>query len=203
MYGLIKSRVFWGIHLGVPCTTFSRARRGRPPPLRNNSHLYGLANLSLFEQTKVRQANVMMQFSFHVFQLCKRLGIPCTIENPTTSMLWLVPEAVQAISEPQAAFEKCEFCMFGKPWRKSTKFLGINIGLAELSCYRCIHKPAGLCRRTMRPHVVLTGKDPSAPHQFRTHTAQAYPRKLCQVLARADKHSTIIAKIKNFEHILL
>ena len=72
LIGLIQIRLFWGIHLGTPCTSFSRARRGNPPPLRNNQNILGLPNLSDKDQSIVDNGNTFMRFSFEVLQICHR-----------------------------------------------------------------------------------------------------------------------------------
>eukprot|EP00972_Heterocapsa_arctica_P097940 14450485-Heterocapsa_arctica.AAC.1 len=73
-----------------------------------------------------------------------------------------------------------EFCMYGKPWRKSTRLIGFNLDLSPLEHYRCIGAARGLCKRTGKPHQVLSGS-----HQgtFWTLIAQPCPRKFCSVVA--------------------
>ena len=107
-----------------------------------------------------------------------------------------------ALQLPGVNSQDCEFCMFGKPWRKSTRFMYSHLGLATLDCYRCIHKPRGLCKRTMMPHIELSGKDPNATHQFLTYSAQAYPRGLCKVLAEAFHNAAIISKLESLHKLL-
>eukprot|EP00972_Heterocapsa_arctica_P107648 15857797-Heterocapsa_arctica.AAC.1 len=45
-----------------------------------------------------------------------------------------------------------EFCMYGKPWRKSTRLIGFNLDLSPLEHYRCIGAKRGVCKRTGKPH---------------------------------------------------
>ena len=92
--------------------------------------------------------------------------------------------------------------MFGMPWRKSTQFIGVHVGLAALDSFRCLSKPAGLCKRTLLSHVTLSGKDPDCPKQFMTRTAQAYPRIMCRILAEAFKNAAMIATIANFSSLI-
>ena len=147
----------------------------------------------------VQVGNMLMLFSFNVFDLCHDLKIPCTIEDPASSLLWSTPAAKQAFKVKGFCEAVCEFCMFGMPWRKSTRLIGVHIGIAQLSCHRCLDKTAGLCKRTMRPNIVLSGHDPNQPKQFLTLSAQVYPRKLCTILANAFRHANMFRRIANFE----
>jgi hypothetical protein len=188
--GLLMGHVVWGIHMGTPCTSFSRARRGKPPPIRDNCHVMGLLVVSEKDARKIKDGNCLMIFSFGILSLCHRLLLPCTIENPTTSMLWITPHAIRASHLEHYTQAVTEFCMFGKPWRKSTKVVGVHIGLRKFDDFRCVNKPAGLCKRTGCPHLVLSGQDPDIPGQFLTLTAQPYPRGFCRVLATAFKNAS-------------
>ncbi|CAE8586489.1 unnamed protein product [Polarella glacialis] len=189
--GLILAGIVWGVHIGTPCVSFSRARRGRPPPIRNNQYINGIPGIDAKNQLKVDVGNCLMIFSFGVLRFCARMHLPCTIENPTTSMLWLTSQAISAQSLSTYTEAVTEFCMFGKPWRKSTKVVGVNICLRKFDDYRCTNKPCGVCKRTMRPHVVLSGSDPNKPGQFLTLTAQPYPRGFCSILATGFRNSSL------------
>eukprot|EP00972_Heterocapsa_arctica_P099134 14629611-Heterocapsa_arctica.AAC.1 len=70
-----------------------------------------------------------------------------------------------------------EFCMYGMPWRKSTRVIGCHVDLSPLESKRCLHKPRGMCARTLQPHVVLSG---SHNGQKLTLTAQPYPLGFCE-----------------------
>jgi hypothetical protein len=198
LLGLIKGRTFSSIHIALPCQTFSRARRGKPPPLRSNLFPMGLPGLSASDSLKVRESNVLLHLVVKILKIAQLLHIPCILENPQSSLLWQTPAIKRFLQQSNVAFETCEFCMFGVPWRKSTSFLGIHVGLASLRPFRCLHKPRGVCKRTLLPHVVLTGKDPDAPHQFMTYTAQAYPRKLCALLAEVFKNAVMNQRLLHF-----
>ncbi len=91
--GWLLGGAIWGIHLGTPCSSFSRARRGTPPPLRDALRIMGLDGLSIKDQERVKIGNALMTFSFGVLMLCHRLLIPATLENPATSMIWLMRAA--------------------------------------------------------------------------------------------------------------
>ncbi|CAE8615524.1 unnamed protein product [Polarella glacialis] len=200
--GLIIGNLVWGIHLGTPCSSFSRARRGRPPPIRSSQFPLGLSGLNEKDAERVEIGNCLMSFSIGVLRLCHRLCIPCVIENPASSMLFLTQNAISVSSLSTYTEAIAEFCMFGKPWRKSTKLIGVHIGLRKFDEYRCINKPAGVCKRTGCPHVVLSGKDPNQPEQFLTFTAQPYPRGFCAVLAQAFKNASSYIHAANMQQVI-
>ncbi|CAE8591594.1 unnamed protein product [Polarella glacialis] len=200
--GLIIGNLVWGIHLGTPCSSFSRAQRGRPPPIRSSQFPLGLSGLSEKDAERVEIGNCLMSFSIGVLRLCHRLCIPCVIENPASSMLFLTQNAISVSSLSTYTEAITEFCMFGKPWRKSTKLIGVHIGLRKFDEYRCINKPAGVCKRTGCPHVVLSGKDPNQPEQFLTFTAQPCPRGFCAVLAQAFKNASSYIHAANMQQVI-
>ena len=69
-----------------------------------------------------------------------------------------------------------DFCQYGTPWRKITRFLSnIDLSSAALLC----QGPRGMCSRTHKPHEQLRGMDGK---QFRTHLAEPYPTKLANRL---------------------
>ena len=107
--GWVLSGQVWGVHMGTPCSSFSRARRGKPPPLRDRLHIMGLPNLSDKDQVRVQIVNLLMRFSFKLLLTCRQQGIPATIENPATSMLWWTPQAQQATRWGEFTSQTSEF----------------------------------------------------------------------------------------------
>eukprot|EP00972_Heterocapsa_arctica_P023541 3468919-Heterocapsa_arctica.AAC.1 len=89
--GWIIAGLVWGFHLGMPCSSFSMARRGRPPPLRSRDCPMGLPNLSEKDQERVRVGNLLLKVSCGFMRLGRRMMIPCTLENPHTSRAWITP----------------------------------------------------------------------------------------------------------------
>ena len=89
----IKARQFSFVHLGTPCTSWSRARRldGRGPgPLRDDgAHLWGLSGLSAADARKVVVGNRLLEVSMHLVQACIDAEVPWSLENPASSRLWL------------------------------------------------------------------------------------------------------------------
>ena len=132
-----------------------------------------------------------MRFSFTILETAYDLCIPCSIENPQTSMLWITPRALKVMKRTQAISYTCTFCMFGLPWRKATNFVSVHLGLAWMDNFRC-NGPTGVCQRTGLTHTILQGKDPDKPNQFLTLSAQPYPRMLCIQLAKSCVQASTI-----------
>jgi len=76
-----------------------------------------------------------------------------------------------------------EFCAFGTPWKKSTKFLSVHMALDLLQQYRCIGSKRGLCAFSGCPHIPLSGQDKKG--NWMTKVAEPYPWKLTRLLATA------------------
>jgi hypothetical protein len=68
--------------------------------------------------------------------------------------------------------------MFGKPWRKRTRFMFANVDLAP--AIRHCHG-RGICDRSGHAHVELTGTQKGV---FMTLIAEPYPPKMCSILVR-------------------
>ena len=81
-------RVVW---IGLVCATWSRARRntsgkkGWPPPLRSDSQLWGLSNLSTLDAERVAVGNRQARWALRVLLKCARSGCEAVIENPAGS----------------------------------------------------------------------------------------------------------------------
>ena len=88
------------MHLGLPCGTCSRAREKplpqalahmrAPKPLRSETCLMGLGNLSSFDKQKVEKANDLYRFAVWIFQFCFQFSVLVSIENPVRSWLWQI-----------------------------------------------------------------------------------------------------------------
>ena len=74
--------------LGMPCTSFSRARKWDglgPGPLRDLFHLNGFSWLNDADKKKVRTGNDLLRVSLRFLQVCEQLSIPYALENPSSS----------------------------------------------------------------------------------------------------------------------
>eukprot|EP00959_Pyramimonas_sp_CCMP1952_P119801 2504940-Pyramimonas_sp.AAC.1 len=90
------------------------------------------------------------------------MRVPCIIENPLTSMFWILPEVLRLSAHPRVSIHRADLCQVGTRWRKATKFMLCNIpeeGGRSLEPFKCSGR--GVCSRTGRPHIELSGKAPS------------------------------------------
>ena len=168
--------------LGMPCTSFSVARRDDgigPGPLRSDSCPMGLPGLSKSDQRQVTLGNAMLMFSIRLILICLALRIPFILENPYSSRCWITPIMQQVLRVAACKLIRLDFCCFGEPWKKPTGLLHAFIDLSEVEK---ICKGTGhLCSNTNKKHVALKGKAPDG--RFMTLVAQPYPIKLVQQLS--------------------
>eukprot|EP00438_Fugacium_kawagutii_P018254 Skav220446 [mRNA] locus=scaffold254:128743:132882:- [translate_table: standard] len=193
--GWIKSGKIQGVHLGTPCSSFSRARDRRPgpPPLRSDQQPLGFENLGPADMAKVREGNLWMRFSAQVFNLCMKLHIPVTMENPFRSRIWLCPPMKYLLRRKQCFSVDVDYCAFGTRWRKRTKFLYYGVNLQHLGIHRCCNSKRGIRAFSGKPHLQLMGVTKDGV--FMTKLAEPYPMQLCINIAHAflDWHTGVIA----------
>ena len=169
--------------LGMPCTSFSRARKWDglgPGPLRDPYNLWGYEWLCDSDKRKVNQGNSLLRFTLRCMTVCEQLGIPYALENPLSSYAWMMPPMKKFCQRFQPAEAVLDFCQFGEPWQKPTKILGNFWPLQQLS-KRC-QPQGGLCSMSHQPHVHLSGTDDAG--NFLTLKAQPYPWALAANVAR-------------------
>lgn len=90
----IKRQGFSVVHFGMPCESWSLARKwdGGPPPLRDNDLFFGRQNLTRHDREKVLRGNELLKSTCQLALACMKFEIPGTIENPQTSRAWLTHE---------------------------------------------------------------------------------------------------------------
>lgn len=178
----ISSRRVRLIWLGMPCTTFSRARRNDgvgPLPLRDSLNIWGISGLRPHDVRKLHEGNKLFLFTMRILRLCEDLGIPYVLENPLTSMAWEMPPLLKFHETYQPSFCDLDFCCYGEIWKKPTRLMYNHIDISSLSlrCQGSFHR----CSNTKRPHLALTGRD--AAGVFWTLRAQPYPHLLAASFA--------------------
>ena len=170
------------VWLGMPCTTFSRARRWDglgPTPLRTSSDIWGLPFLRRADQRKLVEGNNLFFFTMRILQLCQSRRIPYILENPLTSMAWEMPPLVDFCQEFLPSVCDLDFCCYGEIWKKPTRLLFNFIDISSLA-KRCQGTHLR-CSNTKRPHRALVGTDSAGV--FWTLRAQPYPWALCRCFA--------------------
>lgn len=169
------------VWMGTPCTTWSRARKldGGPPPLRDDSALEGLPNLSTRDAAKILEGTQLRDISAEIALLCFMLHIAWVIENPFSSRIWLC-ESFSQLRTSGADLLRTDFCAYHTPWRKSTGFLVWNFPALKNICSICTCQQ-GRCSFSGRKHIILSGKDASG--QWMTRRAQPYPNSMFEKIA--------------------
>ena len=184
--GWISSGCIDGVWLATPCTSWSRARHGPVDsnwgPIRNNDNLYGLPNISEKDKVKIRCGNATMFSSARIIRKCIRCRVPCFLENPAGSMLWLAPPIDRVCKHSSHVSHITDFCQHGAKWRKRTR---ISTWFAQPDPFfsKTCRGRGGLCSMTGKYHIVLKGSDPVSK-QLWTHIAQPYPTRLCRAAAK-------------------
>lgn len=181
IFNIIASGVVLLVWLGMPCTTFSRARRHDglgPGPLRDSCNLWGLPHLKLHDQKKLNEGNKLFWFTRHILRLCVLHRVPFVLENPLTSMVWELPPLLALKKSSEAKYCDLDFCQYGERWRKPTRLMYYGIDISSLSRVCTGHL---VCSRSHRQHIALKGRD--ATGMFLTLRAQPYPFELCKCFA--------------------
>eukprot|EP00438_Fugacium_kawagutii_P028530 Skav222527 [mRNA] locus=scaffold2875:78605:82075:+ [translate_table: standard] len=171
------------VHMGTPCTVFSRARRG-------------ITNL-----TKARRKEMigceLAFFSSEVARFCSHRNIFWSIENPRSSRLWEFPAIQELLSLEGVHYVDFVMCQYGQPFKKPTRIMTNCSDLGALSCI-CPH---------LKHAVVLKG---TVQHDTKgwvnlTTLAGAYPEMLCnkwaQSVKRALRHASQISPAIKLEEL--
>ena len=167
--GWITSGVVAGVWLGTPCSTWTRALRS---PLRSEQYPDGLPDLTAEQDSKLRVGNESFTFTLRIIRACLKYNVGVMIENPQTSLLWSHPLFQKLLNMKSSTSVICHMCQFGSPWMKATRVQAWGVGeLWELDKKCC--GPRGICSRTARPHIMLSGRAPGGRHW--TAIAAAYP----------------------------
>ena len=89
------------VHFGTPCTTFSRARKygdNGPDPIRSKEFLFGIPGISAHDAEKVRFGTLFLDITIELAKLVAGHGGHWSIENPLSSMMWIMPQMIQLMT---------------------------------------------------------------------------------------------------------
>ena len=124
---LLASGVVRYCHLAPPCGTALPPARcpvlGVLPPLWSLLHPLGLPQLRGHDASRVESANILYRFCARVIHACASHGVLWSLENPASSLFWLVPEIAALTDLPgfrAFCFHTCAFVPAGKGRRKCT-----------------------------------------------------------------------------------
>ena len=107
--GLIASGVVWWVHLGSPCTAWSRAR-------------HNIKNIKEARRKEL-EAVATALFSVRVILECLKKGVVFTLENPLSSRLWDFLPLQQLATDKRVGFVVFDMCQFQEPYKKPTKIM--------------------------------------------------------------------------------
>ena len=169
---MIDAGCFDSLTAGPECCSFSRAVR---PPVRSHTHPRGLQQLTLNMRKKVRNGNRHSQWLAQITLKALDRSMSIWIENPHQSYLWAQPEWVSLSKKSQVSWYTVDYCTFGCPWRKRTKFLTST--LLKGTTHLC------QCGKNHR-HQPLVGYSKTHKKMW-TKVAEPYPHDLCVRLAQA------------------
>ena len=166
---LIRSKQVDLVHLAPVCTSFCIAYYGpwiTSGCTRSSSNPQGNGTVP-----KEVTGNRHVHFICRVIDACNESGTAWSMEQPQTSLMWLMPGVASRISHGFLA-HFC-MCMYGMLYKKPTTFAGSGEWVRELA-RKCIHK---------RHEVVLSGGGPGGKHM--TQLAALYPEPLGKAYAAA------------------
>ena len=166
----VLSGWFLGVGLAPQCSSFSIAVT---PPIRSADFPQGLPDLSVSNLQKVQVGNAQAAFVARIVRAALRASVAFWCENPDRSWIWKLPAFVALAEFGGLGFWVYDCCVFEKPWQKRSRVL-TNTQLAS---------SANLCRGG-HEHLILRGRS-KAHGQSWTKVAESYPRKVCEILARA------------------
>ena len=191
---LIQTRNVVLVHMAPPCSTSSQARRIRrspcdPKPLRSWNMPDGLSNLGFLDRNRVSQANRLYQVCRDVAVLCQSLDIWWSIENPTSSLMWITSpfRSLWNTLRSKIHFATFRNCVYGGDRKKSTTLWTSCAQLEGLSCV--CHKDFAHMRKEW-------GRQSDG--SWATSHEAAYPPALCSqfasiVVQAAQQAGTIIS----------
>ena len=172
-------RLVW---LGMPCTTFSIARKDDgvgPGPLRSDQYPMGLPDLCPRDQKKVSNGNALLFVTVRLVMICIYTRTAFVVENPHSSRCWLTFLMQQLQSLSMCKFLHLDFCGFGEAWKKPTGLLHAFLDLSSLAI--TCKGSSRICGFTGKRHLPLKGY--ASNGQFMTLVAQPYPFKLVNAVS--------------------
>ena len=176
--GWISGGVILGVWLGCPCTTWSIAHSS--PIVRTRKYLLGVPHLVGKHHDAVRLGNATMRFSADIIEHCVRAHVPCLLENPHSSKLFLAQPLARLRTLPCCQEFVSDLCQYGTQWRKRTRVCAWNCCSEAPTC-RCTGSH-GVCSRSLRPHLQLAGRSPQGNSW--ASIAATYPRKWARQFAK-------------------
>ena len=147
----------WLVHMGTPCTRWSRARTtGKREPKGGMECVF---------------------FAARLVRVCARLGVFFSIENPASYELFEWPTLARALRKAKDISVPFARRRYGTPYRKKTLIVTNLPTLSRLEAPCCCRRHAEILQGRIRL--------PSGRWSWRTALASAYPPRLCRAYAAA------------------
>ena len=142
------------IHLAPPCATFSKARdRSWRTRVRSWAQPAGIKPVS----AKVRKANIIAkQAILFARWAAETLGATVTLEHPDFSYIWIYG-APYFGSHTKYRDARMSYCMYGKAYKKNTRFRTWNGDFSKLSRLCTTKKGRHSCGNEYHAHLEFGG----------------------------------------------
>lgn len=170
---LISSGAFLAMGAGPVCASFSQAVT---PACRTREYPQGVPWASELQQCKNNMGNEMLDFVLRCVKACLAVDVVFWVENPFLSWLWRQVDSLswdEILADSRVGDLDLDYCRFGTPWRKRTKFR-TSTHLRGQRCF-CLGN---------HEHVALRGRCKEKGLSY-TKLAEPYPRGVCECLAWA------------------
>ena len=165
IFSLIRSRAVWWVHLGTPCTVFSRARH----------------NIKNYIKARKKEAIgvACALFSALLIKECFRYNVYFSLDNPLGSRLWEFEPIQEILKDRRVFFARFSMCAYGAMYKKPTGLL------TNCRHFLDLHRD---CPRGHK-HLPLRGTEKVKAegkfiHRSRTLGANQYPAPLTEEWAQ-------------------
>ena len=179
VFRLLETRNVIMVHMAPPCSTSSQARRiqrsrNDPKPLRSWNMPDGLQDLGFMDRNRVSQANRLYQVCQEVALRCCRLKIWWSIENPTSSLMWITSpfRCLWEQLRTSVYFATFHNCVYGGDRKKSATIWTSCQALQGLAC---------ACNKDFAHVRKEWGRQPDG--SWATSQEAAYPPGMCSQFA--------------------
>eukprot|EP00435_Cladocopium_sp_Y103_P071851 s87_g38.t1 len=170
---LVTLGAFFAMGAAPVCASFSMAVT---PPCRSPEFPEGLPDVSEKQMLKNWQGNQMLAFVQRLILLFLEFGGLFWCENPDGSWMWRQRGELswdKILGFPDVGDLRLDFCRFGTPWRKRTRFrTNLHVRGSKVFC------------NCSKPHVRLRGRCKEKKCSF-TKLAEPYPRGVADLIAAA------------------
>eukprot|EP00438_Fugacium_kawagutii_P017186 Skav215700 [mRNA] locus=scaffold3538:124321:127815:+ [translate_table: standard] len=162
--GMIAAGIVWWVHLGTPCTAWSRAR-------------HNIKNLKAARR-KEAEAIATALFSVRVIRECLKRGVKFSLENPLSSRLWEFLPIQQLFSDKRMYLVTLDMCQYGEAFKKPTRILTNEKLFLQLGRVCQGGHTYSVLKGTVRVKIDGVWK-----YKNRTSLAGAYGKQLCTAWA--------------------